>query len=79
MRQKSCAVGMRNAILRNYLNLMKGVVKNDPTKDLIELMRSEMAQSGEQEMSILLALLQSNSNVECNSQMNPSSSMCRSS
>ena len=56
MRQKSCAVGMRNAILRNYLNLMKGVVKNDPTKDLIELMRSEMAQSGEQEMSILLAL-----------------------
>ena len=54
-------------------NLMKDVVKNDPTKELIELMRSEMAQSREQEMSVLRALLQSNSNVGCNSQMNPSS------
>ena len=61
------------------LNLMKDVVKNDPTKELIELMRSEMAQSREQEMSILQALLQSNSNGGCNSQMNPSSSMYRSS
>ena len=33
------------------LNLMKDVVKNDPTKELIELMRSEMAQTREQEMN----------------------------
>ena len=46
---------------------MKDVVKNDPTKELIELMRSEMAQSREQEMSILQALLQSNANVGCTS------------
>ena len=58
------------------LNLIKDDVKNDPTK---ELMRSEMAQSREHEMSILQALLRTNSNVGCNSQMNPSSSMYRSS
>ena len=55
------------------LNLMRDVVKNVSTKELIELMRSEMAQSREQEMLILQALSQSNSNVGCNSQMNPSS------
>ena len=53
---------------------MNDVVKNAPTRELIELMRSEMAQFREEEMSILQALLQSNSKVGCNSQINPSSS-----
>ena len=57
------------------LGLMKDVIKNDPTKDLIELMRSEMEQSRKQEMSILQVLLNSNSNVVCSGQMNQSSSM----
>lgn len=42
---------------------MKDVVENDPTKDLIELMRSEMEQSRKQEMTILQVLLNSNSNL----------------
>ena len=48
---------------REVLNLVKDVIENDPTKDLIELMRSEMEQSRKQEMSILQVLLNSSSNV----------------
>ena len=44
------------------LNVVKDIVKNDPTKELIGFMREEMEDSRKQEMQLFQLMLNSNSN-----------------
>ena len=45
------------------LNVVKDIVKNDPTKELIGFMREEMEDSRKQEMQLFQLMRNSNSNV----------------